>query len=181
MDLKELTERHLDLQTRSMRDTLVISGIIETDEEDTEAILKKFIEQELQITDDIQFDRVHRVGRRLRNKHRPIVAKFVLCKDRERVRKAALRLAGKLFSISELFPREINERHKLLYPQYKLAKQQGRRVTMIADKLFINGNPVHVNPRPIHQPNHLNSPYRSGAAESRAAQKKSVNAPPKVG
>ena len=33
--------------------------------------------------------------------------------------------------------KKINERRKRLYPHYKAAKRQGKRATLVADKLFI--------------------------------------------
>lgn len=144
-ELKELSERHLDLQTRSMRDNLVFDGIPETLEEDAEQVLKNFIKDELNITDDIEFHRVHRMGRKGGPRHRPIVAKFVMFKDRERVRRAAPgSLMNKPYGINEQFPKEINERRKRLYPHYKAAKRQGKRATLVADKLFIEGQLIQL-------------------------------------
>lgn len=76
-------------------------------------------------------------GERIPGKDRPIVAKFVLFKDREKVRKAAQStLRNKPYGVNEQFPREINERRKQLYPHFKTAKQQGKRASsMVIDKL----------------------------------------------
>lgn len=129
-DFENLNERHLDLQMRSMRDNLIFEGILETQEENTEEILKEFINSEMNITDEPQFHRVHRMGRKTQGRPRPIVAKFVLHTEREKVRKAAFStLRGKPFGINEQFPKEIlvNNRRKLLYPQYKQAKRQGKK------------------------------------------------------
>ncbi|XP_062616527.1 uncharacterized protein LOC134278225 [Saccostrea cucullata] len=135
---EDLNERHLDLQTRSMRDNLVFSGIPETEEENTEEVLKEFIRAEMNITEVPQFQGTPN-GERLPDKHKPIVAKFVLHKEREIVRKAApSSLEGKGFGVNEQFPREINERRKVVYPHYKKAKQQGKKAVMIADKLIID-------------------------------------------
>lgn len=87
-NLKTLKDQHLDLQSRSMRDNLIFTGIDEQREESAdmcEQMLNKFIEEKLGITDEISFHRVHRMGRKQTNKNRPIVAKFVNFKDREKV------------------------------------------------------------------------------------------------
>lgn len=63
---ENLNERHLDLQTRSMRDNIIFEGIIETQEENTEEVLKDF----LNITEEPQFQ--------VQGRHRPIIATFVL-------------------------------------------------------------------------------------------------------
>lgn len=64
-NLKTLKDQHLDLQSRSMRDNLIFTGIDEQREESAdmfEQILNKFIEEKLGITDEIIFHRVHRMG-----------------------------------------------------------------------------------------------------------------------
>ncbi|XP_052693770.1 uncharacterized protein LOC128172039 [Crassostrea angulata] len=133
-ELKELKERHIDLQTRSMWDNLIFDGIQEETEEHTEEVLKTFIQKEMNISDDLPFHRVHRMGKRIPGKHRPIVAKFVLFKDRKKVRRAApSTLRNKPYGVNEQFPREIHERRKQLYPHFKTAKQQGKRASMVAD------------------------------------------------
>lgn len=150
-DFENLNERHLDLQMRSMRDNLIFEGILETQEENTEEILKEFLKSEMNITDEPQFHRVHRMGRNTQGRPRPIVAKFVLHTEREKVRKAAsTTLRGKPFGINEQFPKEINDRRKLLYKQ---AKRQGKKAVMVADRLYVNGMQVFAHPTQIpHQP-----------------------------
>ncbi|XP_061173535.1 uncharacterized protein LOC133182701 [Saccostrea echinata] len=164
LDLSDLKERHLDLQTRSMRDNLIFDGIPETHDEDAETLIKDFIKNELNITDNIEFHRVHRMGSKGGTRPRPIVAKFVLHKDRERVRRAAPgSLADKPYGINEQFPKEINERRKQLYPQYKAAKRQRKRATLVVDKLFVEGQLVPL------QTNHLGDRLSFPAFENRAA------------
>lgn len=76
------------------------------------------------------------MGRKPQGRPRPIVANFVLYTEREKVRKAApTTLGGKPYGINDQFPKEINDRRKLLYPQYKLAKRQGKKAVVIAEKL----------------------------------------------
>jgi chromosome segregation ATPase len=138
-NLSELTEKHIEQQWRSMRDNLIFSGIEEKDEEDTETELKNFLLTEMHMT-NIDFHRVHRMGRRETGKTRPIVAKFVLCKVREDVRKRVpTALKGKAYGINEQFPKEINEKRKTLYPHLKAAKNQGKKAVLIRDKLYIEG------------------------------------------
>lgn len=150
-EFENLNERHLDLQTRSMRDNLIFEGIIETQEENTEEVLRDFLKSEMNITEEPQFQRVHRMGEKVQGRHRPIIAKFVLFKEREKVRKAApSKLAGKPFGINEQFPKEINDRRKLLYPHYKHAKRLEKKAVMIADKLFVNGTQIPLSS--IHNP-----------------------------
>jgi hypothetical protein len=85
-----------------------------------------------------KFHRVHRFGRTGTGKPRPIVAKFVLYKDKELVQKSSKKLKGTHYGISDMYPREINERRKDLYPHYKRAREQGMKAVMTGDKLYIN-------------------------------------------
>jgi hypothetical protein len=136
-DYKELQDKQIEMQSRSMRDNLIFTGIDETEHEDTEMTLKRFLEDEMNISDDIGFHRVHRLGR---GQKRPIVAKFVLHKEKEKVRKLAPeKLRNKPYGINEQYPKEINDRRKALYPHYKAAKSQGKKAVLNMDKLYIEG------------------------------------------
>lgn len=67
-----------------MRDNLIFEGIVETLEKNTEEVLREFLKSEMDITEEPQFQRVHRMGKRVQGRHRPIIAKFVLFKEREK-------------------------------------------------------------------------------------------------
>ena len=136
-----------DLQCRSMRDNLIFTGIEEPEynpdqPEDTEKSLRDFLKTEMQIYDPIQFHRVHRLGRieRQDESPRPIIAKFEKAKEREYVRgKAPKTLAGKPFGVREQFPKVVEDRRKLLYPEMKRARQNKyNKVRLVRDRLFIN-------------------------------------------
>ncbi|KAJ8314098.1 hypothetical protein KUTeg_008659 [Tegillarca granosa] len=148
-EIAEVKESNVELQARSMRDNLVFSGIPEQDSENTETVLMEIIAQKLEITEKMEFHRVHRMGRKFNSKNRPIVAKFVNFKDRENVRKAGFtKLKGennRSFGINEQFPREINERRKKLYPYYKSARRQNKRAVLSYDKLYIDGKRFQLN------------------------------------
>ena len=139
----------IDLQCRSMRDNLIFTGINEPElsaeeYENTEETLCYFLRNEMNISEQIPFDRVHRIGPYQPNKDYPrhIVAKFEKFKDREKVRRAAPEtLKGKPFGVREQFPKSIEDRRKLLYPELKKAKRDPRnKVRLIRDKLYINNS-----------------------------------------
>ena len=48
-------------------------------------------------------------------------------------------LSGKNFSIKEQFPEEIEKRRQKLYGVMKRAKHEGRHVSLVHDKLYIEG------------------------------------------
>ena len=119
--------------------------------ENTEEVLRNFIANDLpahvsRMASDIRFDRVHRLGARKRGRTnpRPIIAKFERYSDREIVRKAGMDLNSNPYTkykVREQFPREIEERRKLLYPvMYTLKRQNpNNRVNLVRDKLYVNG------------------------------------------
>lgn len=71
---------------------------------------------------------------------RPIVAKFEHFKDREEVRFTAPKtLKGKPYGVREQFPKIVEEKRKILYPEMKRARSDSRnKVRLVRDKLFIN-------------------------------------------
>lgn len=144
----ETEEKIIDVQWRTMRENLIFSGIPESDvrrgeQEDCEALIKEFLRSEMNITTDILFDRVHRLGKFKQNQlyPRPVIAKFTNYKDKEHVRRCAPRtLIGTPYRINEQFPTEIENRRKMLYPEAKRARQnKNNEVKLVRDKLYING------------------------------------------
>ncbi|CAG2236170.1 unnamed protein product [Mytilus edulis] len=142
VNVSDLREKILDLQCRSMQNNLVFSGIEEKPEEDTKIVIQNFISNELSIKKDIQFGNIHRFGRADKNKGKPrlIVVKFVYFADLRKVLEAGPKLKEKpQFGMNLQFPIEIEERRRKLYPVMKDAKRNGKRVSLIRDKLIIEG------------------------------------------
>ncbi|MEW8547164.1 MAG: hypothetical protein AB2693_26940 [Candidatus Thiodiazotropha sp.] len=130
-----------------MRDNLVFTGIEEPEAldgeyENTEKVLCEFLETEMNINKPISFHRVHRIGNKMYNydSPRPIVAKFEHFKEREEVRFTAPKtLKGKPYGVREQFPKVVEEKRKILYPEMKKARSDSRnKVRLVRDKLFIN-------------------------------------------
>lgn len=61
-EFENLNERHLDLQTRSIRDNLIFEGILDTQEENTEEVFNDFLKSEMNIIEESQFQKVHIMG-----------------------------------------------------------------------------------------------------------------------
>ncbi|XP_063442600.1 uncharacterized protein LOC134722897 [Mytilus trossulus] len=142
VNVSDLREKILDLQCRSMQNNLVFSGIEEKPEEDTKIVIQNFISKELSINKDIQFGNIHRFGRADKNKGKPrlIVVKFVYFADLRKVLEAGPKLKEKpQFGMNLQFPIELEERRRKLYPVMKDAKRNGKRVSLIRDKLIIDG------------------------------------------
>ena len=91
------------------------------------------------------FHRVHRLGRpRQGVNSRPIIAKFLLFKDKDRVLRNAYKLKDTPFSISEDFYDATREKRKMLFPHLKKAKDAGKRAFLKVDALHIDGSVFHV-------------------------------------
>ena len=99
-----MDEKLLDVQWRIMRENLIFSGIPELVLKDWESIINAFIRKEMKIRKDIDFDKVHRLGRYKRNQnyHRSTIAKCTYFKDKELVRQTAPQtLIGSQYSVNE--------------------------------------------------------------------------------
>lgn len=147
-ETERVSEESVDLQARSMRDNLLFFNFQECDSSDerrtencTEKI-KAFCAGTLKIEDsqELKIDRAHRVGTYERNKTRPIVVKFNYFPDKVRVKQAAYNvLKGSAYRVADQFPRKIEERRQVLYPIMVKARESGKQVKMVHDKLYING------------------------------------------
>ena len=144
-------EKLIDLQWRGMRENLIFTGIGEPslargEYENVELTLRNFLRIEMDITEPIPFDRVHRLGKFNPEQARPIIAKFERFRDKEFVRKQAPRtLVNKPFGVNEHYPVEMENKRKLLYPEVKKARRNTEnKVKFVKDRLFVNGVEVVV-------------------------------------
>ena len=136
----------LDLRYKSMNNNLVLYGVTDApkgEQESCETIVCNIIRTNLEIEEEIQLERAHRLGRKHDQRPRPIVAKFNRYPQRELVRKTASKLKGTSISLGEQFPKEIQERRKQLLPILRREKERGKRVALVKDKLYIDGRPYH--------------------------------------
>ena len=88
----QLRKKVIQLQSRSMRDNLIIKGIPDSydQEENTEEKVKHFIKTELNIDEEINFHVVHRLKPKEDKSPSGIVAKFEKRKDRNKVLTTAI-------------------------------------------------------------------------------------------
>lgn len=171
-----------------MRENLIFTGIPESEvrrgeQENCEAIIREFLKSEMNITPDIQFDRVHRLGRYQSNQQnpRPIIAKFTNYKDKELVRQSAPKtLIGTRYGVNEQFPPEIENRRKLLYAEAKRArKNKENEVKLVRDRLFINGRQF-VPPHNSNENNYNPLSNRDHQVPSGSDQRNSLRQQPGV-
>ena len=137
----------MDLENRMMRDNLVFTGVPEQPNEDTEKPVTNKISQKMGITRQIQFERVHRMGKKEAENRRPraVVAKFTYYKDREMVRKTSNRLKGTRIGVHEQFGQETAEKRRKLMPKMKEAREKGQYAQLVADTLIIDNEKFRVD------------------------------------
>ena len=111
-------------------------------------MVKDLIRDQLKITEDIQFDRVHR----LRNDSKsPIIARFTNFKDKQRVLRQKRKLSetseGSTIFIGEDFSKGIRDVRRRLVPFLKTAKAAPNvTARMVYDHLVINGKLFYYHP-----------------------------------
>ena len=153
-DKAKVNDSLLYVQSQSMRNNLVFTGITEDPHERpevTERKLCQFMVEKLKLAQDVvdgfRLERVHRMGdysgrNVATNKPRNIVAKFLQFKDRELVRRARSNLKGTGYFVNEQFPKEIADRRKQLLPKMRQAIRDGKRAWISYDTLYVDGRPV---------------------------------------
>ncbi|KAF7645179.1 hypothetical protein LDENG_00208690, partial [Lucifuga dentata] len=87
--------------------------------DDPEALLKDFMISKLKLppdtVDSITFHRVHRLGSPKSKRPWPIIAKLEHYKHKDIIKSKARELKESNFGINDQFPKEINDRWKILY------------------------------------------------------------------
>lgn len=142
---ESLKSRLVDMQCRQMKNNLIFTGLHEQTEEDCELKLRRFIENEMNITHYIEFGKVHRFGKKsevFNRPPRPIVARFLYFRDVDAVKKAGRNLKGKPYGVNEQFPTEVEQRRRKLYPIMKEEKLKKSKVVLVRDKLYVNNELV---------------------------------------
>ena len=147
-EINQLRNEKLYMEVYQRRENLRFFGIKEEAvmEEDAREVLVGFLKTELGMEneDQIEFQRVHRVGKRVSSSGKPrqIIARFLKYPQREEVMSNARKLKGKNFGISPDLPSEILERRKKKMKQFKQAKKDSKTAFFSRaepDKLFIDG------------------------------------------
>ena len=148
--VEEMQEKLVDVTTRSMRDNLIFHHIPEDKDETNEHTrqkIVKFMKESLKIreADTISMDRVHRMGKKLPSKDRPIVVKFNPYRGKEVVLQNVKNLKGTNYRVQEQFPPEVEEKRRDLLAiarqKKETAEKQGQGINyrLRGDKLWLNG------------------------------------------
>ena len=128
-----------DLEGRSKRNNLVFYGLPWNEKEtnsDCENLLKDLVKNKLQISQDVEFDRAHRVNSRLDS---PVIVRCAFYKQKVEILKAKGKLKGTNVFVGEDFTAKVRGIRKTLTPHLRRAREEGKRATMVHDHLLIDG------------------------------------------
>ena len=145
--VKETESKSFYLEAYSRRKNIKFMNIEEGPQgqpEDTEEILRDFLERELGYVDaqNVVFQGVHRTGKTKDGNPRPILAHFLRYKDVQNVFSLGHYLKGSKFQMFQDLPTEIVKRHRVQMETFKTAKRSGIPAAFSQaqpDKLYIRG------------------------------------------
>ena len=140
-----LNEHVLYQEVYNRRENLRFLGFPENESVEENSSEVRFMERELEIDGarDIEFQRIHRIGRKRAGVSRPIIARFLKYPDRERVFKKALEAKDELeVKVYTDLPKETQESRKKQWPRLKKAREEGKSAYFSRkepNKLYIEG------------------------------------------
>ena len=130
-------------ESNSRRNNLIFDGITEQQQENTLLVLKHFLISTLRFStqecNSLLIASCHRIGRFQKGKNRPIIAKFVLDTERNKVWMQKSLLKNTSYVLREDYPSEIENRRKLMYPLFLEAKQKDQKSRLNGDKVVYMG------------------------------------------
>ena len=122
-------EKLVDLEDRSRRNNLRVDGMIESERENwevTEEKVKSLFREQLNISEEIEIDRAHRVGRWDKNKPRTIVLRCHRYKQKVEIQRAAKKLKGTGVYVNDDYSNETLQIRKELLKTARELKLQGK-------------------------------------------------------
>lgn len=143
--LSKLENKLINIESQSRRDNLLVDGIAENDPDSLHQKLKKLFIDKLKLNveqvESIKFVRVHRLGPKRADTQKPrtIIMKFHWFGDRMKVWEARKNLQGTDIYLNEDFPKEIQNRRRILRPILRKAKELEMETYLVVDALIIQG------------------------------------------
>ena len=144
--LKEEVENNIKLEQYTRRENLRFNNIKESEGEDCKSVITNIIQNELGAdVRQIRFHAVHRVGKRVAGKNRPIIARFVSREDRDTVwsKKGKMKQFSSYTDayITEDYARAIQfERRALIKAMMKARDEQGIQNATVRGRYLIINN-----------------------------------------
>ena len=140
-----LEQRADDQEARSKRNNLLFFGLKRDEKESAQASenkVKTLIKEKLGMTEEIVFDRVHRVGGK---PDAPLIARCTFYKDKINVLKNKGKLNGTGFYIKEDFPANVRDVRKKLNELVKENREKGETVKIVYDHVYIENKKYGLN------------------------------------
>ena len=140
-----LEQRADDQEARSKRNNLLLFGLKRDENESAQASenkVKTLIKEKLGMTEEIVFDRVHRVGGK---PDAPLIARCTFYKDKINVLKNKGKLNGTGFYIKEDFPTNVRDIRKKLNELVKGNREKGEKVKIVYDHVYIENKKYGLN------------------------------------
>lgn len=159
--LKQEVENNIALEQYTRRENLRFNNIEEKDKEDCKRVVYNILEKELGVdTTKIRFHAVHRVGKKIHGRRRPIIARFVCREDRDKVWSVRGKIKESITHsdayITEDYARAIQEERKILIKAMMKAREEhGLSNAKVKGRfLFINNERYDSNniPEYLKQP-----------------------------
>ena len=147
---EELHMKDIYMEAYSRRENIKFTTVQEfptaDNKEDTEELLRRFLERDLGYVDarsvEIQRVYLHRIGKNKNGAARPILARFLRYKDCEGILSLGHRLKGTNFQMFKDLPTEIIEKRRPQVEVPKKARRNGIPASFSAsqpDKLYVKG------------------------------------------
>lgn len=120
---------------------MIVYGVDESDDETTEVlenVVKEGIFSKMLHVYVASIERIRRLGRKIENKMRPVILKFLDHRDKASIMKACSKLKGSRYSVSEDFSKKVREIRKQLWNSALEKKSNGAKVKLLYDKLSVD-------------------------------------------
>ena len=123
--IRLLEERSIDQEARSRRNNVMVFGVAEKENEDCGSLFRKEVLERCGITSGVVIERVHRFGKPIQGKSRPIIARFLDFNTKQRVMRSKKGLPDNV-RVTDDLPLSIREARKKLLPALKDARDKGK-------------------------------------------------------
>ena len=146
VEKKRLSSELESVKAKSMSKNLIINvkgeAYKEKKQENTLSVVNKFFKKELKLTDTINITAAHRTGVKREDGYRPIIITVPSTMDITKIMSHVKNLKGSGCFIDRQIPQSVNERKQMCLPDFKAARDGGKKPILRDDKLYINNELV---------------------------------------
>jgi exosome complex exonuclease DIS3/RRP44 len=134
-----------DLEGRSRRNNILVHGLTKEEGETQETMelrLRELFTDNMDLVQDIEMDRVHRLGSK---DNAPIIARCTFYKDKVSIMKAKAKLKGSDIFVGDDFSRGVREKRKKLSPFLKEIRQEDKTARLVHDHIVVGGRKLFLD------------------------------------